>query len=78
MERIKGLVPNFGTERQGEEMQYRIEYEFEKCCSYIDSSKALIKHLKRQEKRGISDIRKVYKNGISESVMDVYQKYITR
>ncbi len=78
MGRLKGFVPNFGTERQGEEMQYRIEYDSKTCCSYIDSSKALIKHLKSQEKRGISDIRKVHKNGISESVMDVYQKYITR
>lgn len=59
-------------------MQYRIEYESETSCSYADSSKALIKYLKLQEKRKITDIRKVHKNGISESVMDIYQKYIGR
>ncbi|WP_270458248.1 hypothetical protein [Faecalimonas umbilicata] len=59
-------------------MQYRIEYESEICCSYAESRKALIKYLKHQEKRRITDIRKVHKNGISESVMDIYQKYITR
>lgn len=78
MGRLKGFVPKFGTERKGERMQYRIEYESETSCSYADSSKALIKYLKYQKKKRITDIRKVYKNGISESVMDIYQKYITR
>lgn len=57
-------------------MRYRIEYANGKCCNFANSSKDLIEWLKLLEDETITDIRKVYKNGVSDSVMNVYKKYI--
>lgn len=59
-------------------MRYRIEYADGHCCSYANGSKDLISWLKLLKDETITDIRKVYKNGYSDSVMEVYQKYIGR
>ena len=59
-------------------MRYRIEYADGRCCNYANSSKDLIAWLKLLKDETITDIRKVYKNGYSDSVMEVYQKYIGR
>lgn len=57
-------------------MRYRIEYSEGKCCSFVNNSKDLIKWLKLLKDETITDIRKLYKSGVSDSVMEVYQKYI--
>lgn len=57
-------------------MRYRIEYANGKCCNFANSSRDLIDRLKLLKDETISDIRKIYKNGVTDSVMDTYQKYI--
>lgn len=57
-------------------MRYRIEYADGRCCNYANSSKDLIAWLKLLKDETITDIRKVYKSGVSDSVMEIYEKYI--
>lgn len=57
-------------------MRYCIEYANGKCCNFANSRKDLIDWLKLLKDETISDIRKIYKNGVTDSVMDTYQKYI--
>lgn len=59
-------------------MVYRIEYENGKCCNFAHGRTDLIDWLKLLKDETISDIRKLYKNGVSDSVMDKYEKYIQR
>ena len=59
-------------------MLYRIEYGEGKCCSFANGRKGLINWLKILKDEVITDIRKVYKSGVSDSVMDIYSKYINR
>lgn len=59
-------------------MTYRIEYADGRRCNFINSSKALTNWLKslNDEGKAIADIRKQYKSGVSDSVMDIYKNYI--
>lgn len=59
-------------------MRYRIEYAEGRCCNFANSSKELIEWLKLLKDETITDIRKLYKSGVSDSVMDVYAKYIRK
>lgn len=58
-------------------MKYRIEYASGKCCNFANSRKDLIDWLKLLKDETISDIRKIYKNGVTDSVMDTYQKEVS-
>lgn len=51
-------------------MEYRIEYADGKCCNYANGRKDLLEWLKLLKEEAISDIRKVYKSGVSDSVME--------
>lgn len=55
-------------------MRYRIEYANGKCCNFANSSKDLIEWLKLLKDETITDIHKVYKNGVSDSVLETYIK----
>lgn len=57
-------------------MRYRIEYENGKCCNFANNRKELIEWLKLLKEETITDVRKIYKNGVSDSVMETYRKYI--
>lgn len=57
-------------------MRYRIEYANGKCCNFANNNKDLIERLKILKDETITDIRKLYKNGVSDSVLETYQKYI--
>lgn len=57
-------------------MKYRIEYADGKCCNYANGRKDLLEWLKLLKEEAISDIRKVYKSGVSDSIMKKYEKYI--
>lgn len=57
-------------------MRYRIEYADGRCCNFANGSKDLIAWLKLLKDEEITDIRKVYKSGVSDSVMETYRKYI--
>jgi len=59
-------------------MRYRIEYADGRCCNYANSHSDLLDWLKLLSGEVITDIRKVYKNGITDSVMDKYKNYIER
>ncbi len=59
-------------------MRYRIEYAEGKCCNFANSSKDLIEWLKLLKDETITDIRKLYKSGASDSVMETYEKYLRR
>lgn len=57
-------------------MQYRIEYADGRSPNFANSPQILIAWLKTMEADAISDIRKVYKSGVSYSVMETYKPYI--
>lgn len=57
-------------------MRYQIEYADGKCCNYANSREDLLEWLKLLHEETITDIRKVYKNGITDSVMERYQRFI--
>ena len=57
-------------------MKYRIEYADGRCCNFANGRKDLLEWLKLIKDETISDIRKLYKNGFSETVMEKYEKYI--
>lgn len=59
-------------------MRYRIEYADGRCCNFANSSKDLIEWLKLLKDEEITDIRKLYKSGVSDSVMETYKKYIQK
>ncbi len=59
-------------------MTYRIEYADGKCCNFAHSRKDLLDWLKLLKDETISDIRKLYKSGVSDSVVDKYRQYISR
>lgn len=57
-------------------MEYRIEYAGGKCCNFAHSRKDLIEWLKLLKEETISDIQKLYKSGVSDSVIEKYERYI--
>ncbi|MCD8150409.1 MAG: hypothetical protein LUE92_12815 [Clostridiales bacterium] len=59
-------------------MRYRIEYADGKCCNFAISRKDLIEWLKLLHDETITDIRKVYKSGVTDSVMETYKSYINK
>lgn len=59
-------------------MRYRIEYANGKCCNFANSRKDLLEWLKLLKDETISDIRKLYKSGVSDSVMEKYINYINK
>lgn len=59
-------------------MRYRIEYADGRCCNYANGRKDLLEWLKLLNSEEITDIRKVYKSGVTDSVMEKYSNYIRR
>lgn len=59
-------------------MRYRIEYADGRCCSFANSRTDLIERLKSLKDETVTDVRKLYKSGVSDSVMDKYEQYISR
>ena len=59
-------------------MLYRIEYDGGKCCNFAYGRKDVVDWLKILKDEVITDIRKVYKSGASDSVMENYEKYIRK
>ncbi len=57
-------------------MKYRIEYVNGRCCSFANGRDGLLECLKRLKGEEIADIRKIYKSGVSDSVLETYQSYI--
>ena len=59
-------------------MRYRIEYADRRCCNFANSRKDLLDWLKASKDEKVVDIRKVYKNGVTDSVMDNYRRYLEK
>lgn len=57
-------------------MRYRIEYADGGYCNFANSRKYLLDWLKALKDEKIVDIRKVYKNGVTDSVIDNYRSYL--
>ena len=57
-------------------MRYRIEYTNKRRCDYVNSRNELLQKLKEREDKSIEDIRKIYKSGVTDSVMDNYKRYL--
>lgn len=57
-------------------MTYKIEYAGGRRCNFAHSRADLLGWLKLLRDETITDIRKVYKSGISESVLEKYKKYL--
>ena len=59
-------------------MRYRIDFVGDQKSLAVNSRSDLLKWLKQLHPNMIDDIRKIYRGGVSDSVMEVYQKYIGR
>jgi hypothetical protein len=57
-------------------MIYKIEYSGGKNCNFAYNRKDLIEWLEILKDETITDIQKIYKSGISDSVLQKYEKYI--
>lgn len=59
-------------------MRYRIEYADGRCCNFANSRKDLLEWLKLLKDEEITDIRKIYKNGVTDFVLEKYQNYLVK
>lgn len=59
-------------------MKFRIEYTDRKFPEYVIGRKNLLDHLKNLERKSVADIRKIYKSGVSDSVLEKYGKYMAQ
>lgn len=57
-------------------MEYRIEYANGNCHNYANGRKDLLEWISILEGEVITDIRKIRKDGESESVIEKYRKHI--
>lgn len=57
-------------------MRYRIEYADGHYCNFANGRADLLEWLKLLKEEEIPDIRKVYKSGVSDSVLEIYRSYI--
>ena len=57
-------------------MRYRIEYADGRCCNFANSRQDLMDWLKLVKDEEITAIRKIYKNGVTDSVFDKYRNYV--
>ena len=56
-------------------MRYRVERQAGQRCLIMDNRAELLEYLKHTPPGTITDIRKIYKNGITDSVMETYFPY---
>ncbi|MDO4554412.1 MAG: hypothetical protein Q4B70_04620 [Lachnospiraceae bacterium] len=57
-------------------MRYRIDYAEGRCCNFANGRRELIEWLALLKDETVTDIRKVYKSGVTDSVMDTYRRYL--
>lgn len=56
-------------------MGYRIEFANKKYGNYVNNRKELLERLAAL-KDEVIDIRKVYKSGVEDSVLEKYERYL--
>lgn len=59
-------------------MVYKIEYSGAKCYNYANGREDLLEWLRLLKDENITDIRKVYKSGATDSVLEKYRDYISK
>ncbi len=59
-------------------MRYRIEYIGGQGSTLADSRQELLKQIRAAAPGTIEDIRKLYQNGVSDSVMEKYEQYLKK
>ena len=59
-------------------MRYQIEYANGQCYNFANSRKDLLEWLKLLKDEEITDIRKIYKNGVTDSVFEKYRDYVNK
>lgn len=59
-------------------MRYRIEYIGGHCSALANNRQELVRQIRMAASGTIEDIRKLYQNGVSDSVMEKYEKYIKK
>lgn len=59
-------------------MKYRIECSGQRYCTIANGREDLLKKIRELKDKGITDVRKVFKSGVSTSVLDTYQKHIEK
>ena len=59
-------------------MRYRIEYTGGRRSALADSRQELLRLIKMAAPGTIEDIRKLYQNGVSDSVMEKYEQYLKK
>ena len=57
-------------------MRYRIEYTGGRRSALAYSRQELLRLIKMAAPGAVRDIRKLYKNGVSDSVMEKYEPYL--
>ncbi len=57
-------------------MEYQIDYAGGSCHNFAHGKKNLIEWLQMLRDETVSDIKKLYKNGRSISVLEQYKKYV--
>ena len=57
-------------------MKYRIEYADGRRAVHIQSRPALLERLGQEKREDIRDVRKVFKHGLTETVLEKYERYI--
>lgn len=64
------------TKKGSDQMEYRIVYYNGQCQNYAHSRKDLLEWLKLLKDETITEISKIYRNGVEEPVIDKYRRYI--
>ena len=59
-------------------MMYIIEYDNSKRCNYANGRADLLDWLQLLKDEDITDIGKVYKSGVTDSVLEKYHDYIAK
>lgn len=59
-------------------MMYKIYYDNGKCCNYANGRSDLLDWLQLLKDEQITDIRKVYKSGVTDSVLEKYLDCIAK
>lgn len=58
-------------------MKYRIDYK-SRHSEFVEGRDRLLERINSQDGKDTTDIRKVYKTGVTDSVMDKYSQYISK
>ena len=59
-------------------MRYRIERREGQHCHFANGRKELLAYLEHAPEGSITDIRKIYQSGVTDSVLEAYLPYLSQ